>query len=65
MVAGYRPLAAAAAMVGDMDLARATLDTMRRLQPNVSLAWMASHLLISEEAERARYLDAFRRAGLE
>jgi TolB-like protein/Flp pilus assembly protein TadD len=65
MVAGYRPLAAAAAMAGDLDLARTTLDTMRQLQPDVSLAWMASHLLISEEAERARYLDAFRRAGLE
>ena len=40
--AGYRPLAAAAAMAGDMDLARAALDTLRSIQPNLSLAWMAS-----------------------
>jgi tetratricopeptide (TPR) repeat protein len=63
--AGYRPLVAAAAMAGDMDLARATLETMRRVQPNVSLAWMASYVLIKNEAEREHYLEAFRRAGLE
>jgi TolB-like protein len=63
--AGYRPLAAAAAMTGDMDLARAAVEAMRRVQPNVSLAWMAKYVLIKDEAERARYLDAFRRAGLD
>jgi len=63
--AGYRPLAAAAAMAGDMDLARAALDTWRSVQPNLSLAWMASQLLIKGEEERAHCLEAFRRAGLE
>jgi len=63
--AGYRPLAAAAAMAGDMDLARAALDTLRSVQPNLSLAWMASQMLIKEEEERAHYLAAFRRAGLD
>jgi TolB-like protein len=63
--AGYRPLAAAAAMAGDMDLARATLETMRRVQPNVSLAWLAKYVLIKDEAAREHYLEAFRRAGLD
>jgi TolB-like protein len=64
-VAGYRPLTAAAAMAGDMDLARTTLATLRRLQPNFSLAWIASHILIKQEADRTHYLEAFRRAGVE
>jgi len=63
--AGYRPLAAAAAMAGDMNLARAALGTWRSIQPNLSLAWMASQMLIKKEEERAHYLEAFRRAGLE
>jgi TolB-like protein/Flp pilus assembly protein TadD len=63
--AGYRPLVAAATMTGDMDLATSALDTLRRLQPNVSLAWMATYMIIQDQAQRARYLDAFRRAGLE
>jgi tetratricopeptide (TPR) repeat protein len=63
--AGYRPLAAAAAMAGDMDLARAALGKWRSFQPNLSLAWMASQMLIKEEEERAHYLGAFRRAGLD
>jgi TolB-like protein len=63
--AGYRPLAAAAAMAGDMDLARATLATLRCVQPNISLAWMETRMLIKQKADRARYLEAFRRAGLE
>jgi tetratricopeptide (TPR) repeat protein len=62
---GYRPLAAAAAMAGDMDLARAALDTLRSVQPDLSLAWIASQMLIKEEEERAHYLEAFRRAGLD
>jgi tetratricopeptide (TPR) repeat protein len=63
--AGYRPLTAAAAMAGDMDLARAALDKWRSVQPNLSLAWMASQLLLKGEEERAHCLEAFRRAGLE
>jgi hypothetical protein len=59
-------LTAAAALAGETDLAKAALRGLRRAQPNISLAWIASaELPIKHAAERERYLDAFRRAGLE
>jgi tetratricopeptide (TPR) repeat protein len=64
-VGGYRILTAAAAMAGDMDLARSALQELRRTQPNISLAWVESQMLVKDAAERAHYLEAFRRAGLE
>lgn len=64
-VGGYRILTAAAAMAGDMELARSALQELRRAQPNISLAWVESQMLVKDEAERAHYLEAFRRAGLE
>ncbi len=63
-VSGYRTLAAAAAMAGEIDVANAALQELRRTQPNISLAWIASHLPLSE-AEREHSLEAFRRAGLD
>ncbi len=64
-VSGHRTLMTAAVLAGDMDLAKATLEAVRRMQPDISLTWMASNLLMKEEAEREHYLEAFRRAGLE
>jgi TolB-like protein len=63
-VSGYRILAAAAAMAGQMDVARAALEELRRAQPNISLAWYANHAP-GGEAEREHYLEALRRAGLD
>jgi TolB-like protein/tetratricopeptide (TPR) repeat protein len=64
--AAHRVLTAAAALAGETDLAKAALRGLRRAQPNISLAWIASaELPIKHAAERERYLDAFRRAGLE
>jgi TolB-like protein len=63
--AGHRTLMMAAALAGDIDLAKATLEAVRRMQPNISLAWVAGNLLIKSEAEREHYLEVFRRAGLE
>jgi TolB-like protein/Tfp pilus assembly protein PilF len=62
---GYRILTAAAAMAGDKELARSALQELRRTQPNISLAWVESQMLVRDPAERAHYLEAFRRAGLE
>jgi predicted Zn-dependent protease len=64
-VGGYRILTAAAAIAGDMDLARSALQELRRAQPNISLAWVESQMLVKDAAERAHYLEAFRRAGLD
>jgi tetratricopeptide (TPR) repeat protein len=64
-VGGYRVLTAAAAMSGDLDLAKATLQELRRAQPNISLAWVARELPLKDEAERQHFMEALRRAGLE
>jgi len=65
--AGHRALTAAAAMAGEIDVAKAALQELRRVQPNISLAWIASHLnhLPMRDAEREHYLEGFRRAGLD
>jgi TolB-like protein len=63
-VGAHRVLTAAAGMAGQHHLAEAALRELRRAQPNVSLAWIASQMPIKLEAERQHYLEAFRRAGL-
>jgi TolB-like protein/Tfp pilus assembly protein PilF len=64
-VGAHRVLTAAAAMVGQDDVASAALQELRRVQPNISLAWITSQMPIREDADRDHYLKAFRRAGLE
>ena len=64
-VGAHRVLAAAAGMAGQNDVAKAALQELRRAQPNISLAWIASHMPIEQAAEREHYLQGFRRAGLE
>jgi tetratricopeptide (TPR) repeat protein len=63
-VGGHRVLTAAAAMAGQDDVAKAALLELRRAQPNISLAWIAEQMPIQHDADRAHYLNAFRRAGL-
>jgi tetratricopeptide (TPR) repeat protein len=60
----YRVITAAAAMAGEMDLAKAMLQELRRAQPNISLAWMSKQLPFRED-EREHFLEGLRRAGLE
>jgi TolB-like protein len=64
LVAAYRVLTVAAAMAGERDVAAAALQELRRVQPNISLAWIAEHLPL-EGRQRETFLEAFRRAGLE
>ncbi len=64
-VGAHRVLTAAAAMAGDVDAAAVALAALRRVQPNVSLAWIATLMPIKDAAERDHYLEGFRRAGLE
>jgi TolB-like protein/Tfp pilus assembly protein PilF len=59
----HRVLTAAAAMAGDLDLAAAALAELRRVQPNISRAWVASQLPFRGE-EREHFLEALRRAGM-
>jgi TolB-like protein len=67
-VGAHRMLTAAAAMAGETEVAKAALQELRRVQPDISLAWMANHLNrlpIKADGEREHYLEAFRRAGLD
>lgn len=63
-VGAHRVLTAAAGMAGQLEIAAAALQELRRAQPNVSLDWIASSMPIREGADRERYLEGFRRAGL-
>jgi len=60
-----RVLVAAAAMADETDVAKAALQELRRGQPNISLAWIASNIPFVRDADREHYLEAFRRVGLE
>ena len=64
-VGAHRVLTAAAGMAGQNDVAAAALQELRRVQPNISLAWIASHMPIKENTDRVNYLQGFRRAGLD
>jgi hypothetical protein len=59
-----RVLTSAAGMVGKTDIAGAALQELRRAQPNISLAWIMNQVPIKQDADRERYLEGFRRAGL-
>lgn len=63
-VGGHRVLTAAASMAGQIDVAKAALQELRRAQPNISLAWIANQMPIKHDADREHYLEGFRRAGL-
>ena len=63
-VGAHRVLTAAAAMAGQTEIATAALQELRRVQPNISLAWIADQMPIKQDADREHYLEAFRRAGL-
>jgi TolB-like protein/cytochrome c-type biogenesis protein CcmH/NrfG len=64
-VGAHRVLTAAAAMAGKDDVAGAALQELRRAQPNISLAWIASEMPMKRKADMDHYLEGFRRAGLE
>jgi tetratricopeptide (TPR) repeat protein len=63
-VGAHRVLAASAGMAGQAEIAVTALQELRRAQPNISLAWIASRMPIKQDADREHYLEAFRRAGL-
>ncbi len=64
-VGAHRVLTAAAGMAGKEAVAAPALQELRRVQPNVSLAWIATHMPIKRDADRDHYVEGFRRAGLD
>jgi tetratricopeptide (TPR) repeat protein len=63
-VGAHRVLTAAAAAGGFNDVASAALKELQRVQPDISLEWIANEMPFKQEEDRVCYLDAFRRAGL-
>ena len=63
-VGAHRVLTAAAAAGGFDDIASAALKELQRVQPNISLEWIANEMPFKHEEDRVCYLDGFRRAGL-
>ena len=64
-VGAHRVLTAAAGMAGHTDIARVSLQELRRVQPNISLAWIAGQMPIKLQVDREHYLEGFRRAGMD
>jgi len=64
LTGAYRVLAVSAGMIGDGETAAMALSELRRTQPNISLAWIATQLPWRSEADRDHYLEGLRRAGL-
>jgi TolB-like protein len=64
-VGAHRVLTASAGMAGQDAVAATALTELRRVQPNISLAWIAIQMPIKQDADRERYLEGFRRAGLD
>jgi hypothetical protein len=52
-------------MAGQIEVAKSALKELRRIQPNISLAWIANQLPWKLDSDREHYLEGFRRAGLE
>jgi TolB-like protein/Flp pilus assembly protein TadD len=65
LTGAYRVLTVAAGMSGDLELAVTSLRELRRIQPNISLDWIANQLPWKFDADRDHYLKGFRRAGLD
>jgi TolB-like protein len=63
-VGAHRVLTASAGMAGQTEVAAAALHELLRVQPDVSIAWIASQMPIKHDADREHYLEGFRRAGL-
>jgi tetratricopeptide (TPR) repeat protein len=63
-VGAHRVLTAAAVLAGHDDIARASLAELRRVQPTISLEWVANEMPFKHPKDRECYLAGFRRAGL-
>ena len=64
-VGGHRVLAAASACGGFDEAAAEALKELKRVQPEVSLEWIAKEMPFKHEAERQAYIEGFRLAGLQ
>jgi tetratricopeptide (TPR) repeat protein len=62
--ASYRILTAAAGMAGEAEIAKTSLQELRRVQPDLSLEWIKKRVPFRDETGRQHYMEGLRRAGL-
>jgi tetratricopeptide (TPR) repeat protein len=65
IVTGYRILVVSCALVGEIDEAKSALETLMRLQPDLSLGWIRESVMFTHERARQDIIEGFRLAGLE
>ena len=65
IVTGYRHVVVNCALAGEIDEAKAALQILRRLQPELSLAWIEKWLPYRCAKDRQKFIEGFRLAGLE
>ena len=63
-VGAHRVLTAATAMAGRRDVAKAALQDLRVVQPNISLGWIEHRMPFERDEDRQHYLHGFKLAGL-
>ncbi|HEY5237781.1 MAG TPA: winged helix-turn-helix domain-containing tetratricopeptide repeat protein [Rhizomicrobium sp.] len=63
-VGAYRVLTSAAGMAGRDDIAADALRELLRVQPDISLAWIAKQMPMKHATDIEHYVEGFRRAGL-
>jgi len=64
-IPAYRQLVINCALAGEMDEARSALQIVRRLQPDISLSWLAEWVPFQRLEDKRKYVEGFRLAGLE
>ena len=63
-IGGHRILCASLAETGEIEEAKAILETVRKLQPNISVAWLQQSVPYTA-GPMERFLEGLRKAGLE
>jgi tetratricopeptide (TPR) repeat protein len=64
MTGGHRIYCASLAQAGQIDAARAALQRLMELQPNISVAWIESNVPYTS-GPMAKFVEGMRKAGLE
>ena len=61
----YRILVVNYALAGEIDASKSTLETLKRVQPNITPNWIKEWVLFTRPEDRQNYLEGFRLAGFE
>ena len=64
LITGWRILSASLAQAGRTEEAKEAMATLRKLQPNLSIAWIEQHVPYTERA-MPHFIEGMRKAGLD